>query len=168
MEDNTRVLACRIDADLRLKMKEHIAKRGITVKAYVTGLIKEDLEKNAVKNEEKEKNTDEKGKEDLDQDKVEKEEKPRENKKETLEKKTVEENKTIESKSIKVQEEKQEIKKDKSNSKEEDNQKKEEKSGINVKPTGDFLKQLKQEKTKKNLEKKLLKGRNKEDEEEFE
>lgn len=56
MEDNTRVLACQIDADLRLKMKEHIAQKGITVKAYVTGLIKEDLEKNAVKKEENQKN----------------------------------------------------------------------------------------------------------------
>lgn len=45
MNDNTRVLACRIDEDLRLKMKEHIARKGVTVKEYVTTLIKEDLEK---------------------------------------------------------------------------------------------------------------------------
>ena len=60
MSENTRVLACQIDADLRVKMKEHIAQKGITVKAYVTGLIKEDLEKNAVKKEENQKNTNEK------------------------------------------------------------------------------------------------------------
>jgi len=62
MDDNTRVLACRIDADLRLRMKEYIAKEGITVKEYVTGLIKENLEKNAVKAKQEEKKTEEKDK----------------------------------------------------------------------------------------------------------
>ena len=38
MKENTRVLACQIDADLRLKMKEHIAQKNTTVKAYITGL----------------------------------------------------------------------------------------------------------------------------------
>lgn len=65
MEDNTRVLACRIDADLRLRMKEYIAKEGITVKEYVTGLIEQDLEKNAFKTkQEEEKKTEEKIKDD--------------------------------------------------------------------------------------------------------
>lgn len=54
MKENTRVLACQIDADLRLKMKEHIAQKNTTVKAYITGLIKEDLEKNAVKTKQEE------------------------------------------------------------------------------------------------------------------
>lgn len=56
MNDNTRVLACKIDEDLRMKMKEYLLKEGKTVKDYVTGLIREDLERNAVKKEQEEKN----------------------------------------------------------------------------------------------------------------
>lgn len=143
MDDNTRVLACRIDADLRLKMKEHIAQKGITVKEYVTGLIKEDLEKNAVKNEQKYKNE------------VAKEEQVKENKEvETKEQNTKGDKKQI------VTKENKNIEKDKKNE-----VKKDAKEEVGIKPTGNLSKQ---EKVKKDLEKKLLKGRNKEDEEEFE
>ena len=143
MDDNTRVLACRIGADLRLKMKEHIAQKGITVKEYVTGLIKEDLEKNAVKNEQKDKNE------------VAKEEQVKENKEvETKEQNTKGDKKQI------VTKENKNIEKDKKNE-----VKKDAKEEVGIKPTGNLSKQ---EKVKKDLEKKLLKGRNKEDEEEFE
>lgn len=43
MEDNTRVLACRIDEKLQQQMKQHIANEGKTVKDYITGLIEQDL-----------------------------------------------------------------------------------------------------------------------------
>ena len=45
---NTRVLACQIDEKLQKEMKEYVVKQGITVKAYVTGLIKEDLERKKI------------------------------------------------------------------------------------------------------------------------
>ena len=45
---NTRVLACQIDEDLQKRMKDYVLKNGLTVKSYVTGLIKEDLEKHAI------------------------------------------------------------------------------------------------------------------------
>lgn len=48
MEDNTRVLACRIDVDLQQQMKQRIAQQGMTVKEYITGLIKDDLEIQAI------------------------------------------------------------------------------------------------------------------------
>lgn len=48
MNDNTRVLACQIDGELQKRMKEYVTKQNITVKNYVTGLIREDLEKHAV------------------------------------------------------------------------------------------------------------------------
>ena len=138
MEDDTRVLACRIDADLRLKMKEHIAQKGITVKEYVTELIKEDLEKNAIKEEQKDKG--ETVKEEENKKAVKKEQNIKEDKKRTVTK------------------ENNNVAKDSEN-KLKDN---------DIKPTGNLLQQVRQEKTKKDLEKKLLKGRNKEDEEEFE
>ena len=45
---NTRVLACQIDENLQKRMKDYVLKNGLTVKSYVTGLIKEDLEKHAI------------------------------------------------------------------------------------------------------------------------
>ncbi len=48
MKNNTRVLACQIDEKLQKEMKEYVVKQGITVKAYVTGLIKEDLERKKI------------------------------------------------------------------------------------------------------------------------
>ena len=44
--NKTRVLACQIDEELRVKMKEHIKNKNITVKNYIIGLITDDLEKN--------------------------------------------------------------------------------------------------------------------------
>ena len=49
MKKNTRVLACQIDANLQKEMKDYVIKNGMTVKAYITGLLKADLEKNATK-----------------------------------------------------------------------------------------------------------------------
>ena len=54
MNNNTRVLACQIDEKLQKEMKEYILKKGITVKAYVTGLIKENLEEQIVEKAKKE------------------------------------------------------------------------------------------------------------------
>ena len=49
MKKNTRVLACQIDANLQKEMKDYVIKNGMTVKAYITGLLKADLERNATK-----------------------------------------------------------------------------------------------------------------------
>ena len=97
MKENTRVLACQIDADLRLKMKEHIAQKNTTVKAYITGLIKEDLEKNAVKTKQEEgKKTEEKVKENKiqEEEKENKEKQPIQDKKEEKETKRGKRNQT--------------------------------------------------------------------------
>ena len=53
MNDNTRVLACQIDEELQKMMKEYVTKQNITVKNYVTGLIREDLEKHTVQEDAK-------------------------------------------------------------------------------------------------------------------
>lgn len=47
MEDNTKVLACRIDRKLHDDMKKYIAGK-MTVKDYITGLIERDLEKDMI------------------------------------------------------------------------------------------------------------------------
>lgn len=46
--DNTRVLACRIDEKLQQDMKKYLAVTNKTVKDYIIGLIESDLAKNAL------------------------------------------------------------------------------------------------------------------------
>ncbi len=46
--DNTRVLACRIDEKLQQDMKKYLAVTNKTVKDYIIGLIESDLAKNAI------------------------------------------------------------------------------------------------------------------------
>lgn len=84
MNNNTRVLACQIDEKLQKEMKEYILKKGITVKAYVTGLIKADLEKNAIK---------ESSKKNLEEQIVEKAKKEESKNKQQVDKSTKEESK---------------------------------------------------------------------------
>lgn len=102
---NTRVLACQIDENLQKRMKDYVLKNGLTVKSYVTGLIKEDLEKHAIRENVStniEKKVEEKQQEDTKEKKVDAETKVDNNKNIENDKKqeNVKENK-VEEKSVK-------------------------------------------------------------------
>lgn len=185
--ENKKVLAITISEQLQKKIKYHLLENNMTLKAYVTGVIEENLERNRELSKQEE-NTKVADKTDLVVDKKEETkgeeksvtEEEQENiktneslnetqkqgtNKQTLVKK-VEENTNI------VNEQKQSVPaKDKQNKQDvteknniEHNKEKENSKGNNIKVTPDFLKQLKQERTKKDLKNNKLK----EEEEEFE
>ena len=110
---NTRVLACQIDENLQKRMKDYVLKNGLTVKSYVTGLIKEDLEKHAIQENVStniEKKVEEKQQEDTKEQKVDAEAKVDNNKNiENVKENKVEEKSKEEVKKLPIQENKKEI-----------------------------------------------------------